>query len=165
MVELTERQKQLLAGSFMLALGLAVGVVIDSDDPLRDDKLAELGSAVGSAIGSGEQLVDTAEYNLAVLAVRNGRTDIFDVLTPLVAPGEAVTTIANGPLGIRPESIDFVGPSFGRFTIRTDLCKDCGLFFEDDAERTRTQIRIVAKNTSPDAVRLTAFVHVTPGGP
>jgi hypothetical protein len=157
--KLTTRQKNVLAGGFMLALGCVIGVKIAPDDPQRDDKLAALGSAVGSATPAETQLVDVEEYHRIVTAAR-AAGDFVDFLSEPVRATAVVAAEVNMPLGARPGDVDLVGLAEGRFVLD---CQGCGVTFEDKADTTVFRLR--AQNTSRGTVRLTAFVHYTPPPP
>jgi hypothetical protein len=152
---LTERQKQILAGSLLLAFGVAAGVVIAPDDPERNDKLADLATTDGSAKPPVGASIDTAEYHRTIVSVRADHPDTVDVLTAEVAPGAIVATEVSVAAGLEPLDFELVGPAVGRFSI---ACEDCGLSFDEGKDSTTVRLR--AQNMSADPVRLTALISL-----
>lgn len=159
---LTERQKKVVGGALLLALGLASGVAIAPDDPQRDDKLAELVEAAGSAVPDSH--VDVSEYHRAVRAVRAGRSDLVDLLTSDVQPGATVVAEVNVPLGTRAATVEYVGSAVGRFETVSIAHVDkpgvpvAGLGKTAD----RTTIIVTSRNTAARPYRVVAFVHLAP---
>lgn len=166
MAPFTPRQKQIIAGGLLIAFGIATGVVIAPGDPRRDDRLAEVGSAFGSASVPPGTVVDTADYSRFVGAARAGRNDLVDMLSADVAPGAVATFAVNAKLGARPASFDLLGPAVGRFeTTASATCPTCGLAFVDVPQAAdgglagHTTLTITARNTSAAHVRLAGFIH------
>lgn len=157
MIALTPRQKQILAGGLTLALGVVTGLIVAPDDPQREDKLVELGSALGSASTNPGTPIDVPEYNRVVGDLKRGRNDITDVMSEEVAPGKLATTSVNVERGATVEAITLTGLADDRFSM---TCGGCGWSVLNGSDYTT--IKIVAENTSQVTLRLTAIVHCTP---
>jgi len=161
---LTPRQKQVVGGGLMLALGLATGVAIAPDDPQRDDKLADVAAKATTNIPAGKP-VDVAEYHRVVSAARAGRGDIADLLTADVQPGATVTADVNVEIGARPSGVEYTGAAAGRFETVSLTYEDMpGSTLHDGTTLPgATRVVLVARNASTEALRLTAFVQYAKG--
>lgn len=164
MANLTARQKQIFMGGLLLAFGVATGVVVSPDDPQRDDKLAEVGSAFGSAVGDPTKPIDTTEYNRVVGPLRAGsaRENRVDMLTEPAAPGALVVATVNMRLGARPATVEYTGQADGAFDTVSLTFEDVPASTDAGIGHTTFRLTATAKATNSGPIRLTAFVHVVP---
>lgn len=157
MPAIDNRAKFLVTGGVALAAGLAVGLSVDGDDqPTREAKLEALGSAIhaGSALGSDQGALDSAEYHRAVSEFRSGNAAAVDLLTGVVAPGVQVTTGVNLAVGARISGgVTLIGQSVGSFTIDS-------ITYTDGDEQTWLEVK--ATNTSQVARRFVGVVELEP---
>jgi hypothetical protein len=145
--------KQAATGGMLLALGVAIGAAVGGthDEPKPDN------AGIAASVDASKP-IDPAAYHRAISAARAGR-DVVDVMTPFeVKPGDIASAEVNMPIGTRANSAELVGTAAGHFAID---CAGCGFSFEDGADATT--IRLHAKNTSSEAVRLVALIHYTKG--
>lgn len=159
---LSERQKQVVGGGLLLALGLALGVAVAPGDPQREDKLADIAARGTVDIRAGKPL-DIAEYHRVVTSARADRSDVTDLLSGEVSPGATVVTDVNLELGARPSGIEYTGAAIGRFaTVSLTFEDRPGTKLHDGTQLVgATRIVLTARNTSTETLRLTAFVQFT----
>jgi hypothetical protein len=152
--------KQAATGGMLLALGVAIGAAVGGghDAPRLDT------AALAASVDDSKP-IDVAAYHRTVSAVRAGRTDIIDLLTPEVAPGATVTTSVNVELGMRPSSVEYTAAAAGHFeTVSLAYLDLAGSQLRDGtAIPGATRFVLTARNTSAEVLRLTAFVHYANG--